>query len=94
MHMRACIGRHGGRKSVSMGAAVIHKNHLLLSISVVFCFSLISLIFALLLSWAGKGNASLFVLFSFLLTVLGSIQCTSKKIPLHTLLKLIGMLRK
>ena len=94
MHMSACTGRHGGRKSVSMGAAVIHKNYLLLSISVVFCFSLISLIFALSLSWAGKDNASLFILFSFMLVVLGSVLCTSKKIPLSTLLKLMSMLRK
>jgi len=74
-------------KLCHMGAAVNLKDHLSFSILTVFSFSLISLVFALVLSWEGKSNASAFLLTSFMLAVLGSILCTKNKSSLSKLIK-------
>ncbi|KZM38696.1 hypothetical protein OA92_22355 [Marinomonas sp. SBI22] len=76
-----------------MGAAVTLKDHLSFSIVIVFLFSLISLIFALSLSWAGKPNVLYFLLSSFMLSVLGSILCTNKKLSISEAIKLVTVLR-
>ena len=68
---------------------MILKNHLSFSIIVVFSFSLISLLFALLLSWAEKSDSSYFLIASFMLAVLGSILCANKKLSLNDVAKVI-----
>jgi len=76
-----------------VGAAVTLKDHLSFSIYVVFLLSLISLIFALFLSWADKPNVLYFILVSFMLAVLGSVLCANKKLSLVDASKLILALR-
>ncbi|MCP4487624.1 MAG: hypothetical protein GY820_09965 [Gammaproteobacteria bacterium] len=92
-HYDGVFGRHGGRQSVSMGAAVILKNHLTFSIFTVFFFSLVCLVFALVLSWENKPNTIYFLVASFMLAVLGSVLCTNKKVSLSDAAKLITMVR-
>lgn len=93
IHYDGVFGRHGGRKSVSMGAAVTLKDHLSFSILAVFLFSLVSLICALSLSWTGKPNATYFLVASFMLAVLGSTVCTNKNVSLSDAAKLISLVR-
>ena len=69
------------------------KDHLSFSILTVFFFSLVSLIFALSLSWEGKPNTIYFLVASFMLAVLGSILCTNKNVSLSDAAKLIAMVR-
>ena len=93
-HHDGVFGRHGGRKSVSMGAAVTLKDHLSFSIITVFFFSLVSLIFALILSLEDKPNTIYFIVASFMLAVLGSVLCTNKNVSLFDVAKLITMVRR
>ncbi|SFG46908.1 hypothetical protein SAMN05216175_10779 [Neptunomonas qingdaonensis] len=87
------FGRQGGRYTVIMGAAVTLKDHLTFSILTVFLFSLLSLLFALCLSWEDKSNVSYFLFASFMLAVLGSVLCTKKSISIAEVSSLLNSVR-
>lgn len=76
-----------------MGAAMILKDRHLFSIFTVYLFSLISLVFALFLSWADKSNTIYFLISSFMLAFLGAVLSTNKTLSLSDAAQLLDKFR-
>lgn len=76
-----------------MGAAVHARVPVVLSFLSIFSLSLLSLVAAFILSWSGKGDASLYLAVSGFLATVCAVIGTTGKVTLNSLVAIIRSLR-